>query len=75
LQEIVVFGRRKLEKIFLKVKQLKIKNNHKEIGINEIINTTRILLFSCGFSCRKKSAGIPKDFLADFAIKRHFLRI
>jgi hypothetical protein len=37
LQEIVVFGRRKLEKIFLKVKQLKIKNNHKEIGINEII--------------------------------------
>jgi hypothetical protein len=38
-------------------------------------HTTKNMLFSCGFCCRKKSAGIPKEFPADFALRSHYLRI
>jgi hypothetical protein len=38
-------------------------------------NTTKNLLITCGFSCGKKSAGIPKVFAANFTIQRNFLRI
>jgi hypothetical protein len=45
------------------------------LSLTSGISTTKNLLITCGFSCGKKTAGIPKIFPADFALQSNFLRI
>jgi hypothetical protein len=39
------------------------------LSLTSGISTTKNLLITCGFSCGKKTAGIPKIFPADFALQ------